>query len=149
MKGSSWGERCAQFTEGERLEFKRSFLEKCGAKTSSQDVHWPMTLSLRVPVVNAEGVQLRSSGHRQRSDAANAARRAKKMARGNVPYRGQWDTAAQAAAETGYGHSSGAWEGGAWAWGAWEAGAARSSGSGASGSGSWAWRGWWSEGGNQ
>ena len=149
MKGSSWGERCARVTEEAKQEFRRSFLEKCGAKPRSTDVHWPMTLSLRVPVVNAEGVQLRSSGHRQRSETANAARRAKKMARVFIPYPGQGNTAAQAAAETGYGHSSGAWEGGAWAWGAWEAGAARSSGSGASGSGSWTWRGWWSEGGNQ
>ena len=139
MKGSSWGENCARATEEAKQEFKRSVLEKCGARASSQDVHWPMTLSLRVPVVNADGVQLRSSGHRQRSSTAAAVRRAKKMARGFIPSREQWNTAAQTDAETGYGRSSGSWEGGAWAWGAWEAGAGRSSGSGASGSGSWAW----------
>ena len=61
-KGSSWGERCAQAPEEAQTDFKRSCLAKCGAKPRSTDVHWPMTLSLRVPVVNADGVQLRSSG---------------------------------------------------------------------------------------
>ena len=149
MKGSSWGERYAVGTESERLEFRRQFLEKCGARKSSKDVHWPMTLDLRVPVFNADGVQLRTSGFRQRSAASTAARRAKKMARGFIRYPGQGNTAAQTAAETGYGRSSGSWEGGQWAWDGWEAGAARSSGSGASGSGSWTWGGWWSQGGNQ
>ena len=139
MKGSSWGERCAQVTEAERLEFRSQFLETCGANKTSKDVHWPMALDLRVPVFNADGVQLRSSGFRQRSGTSTAARRAKKMARGYIRYPGQGDAAAQTAAETGYGRSSGSWEGGQWAWGGWEAGAGRSSGSAASGSGSWTW----------
>ena len=139
MKGSSWGERVAREEDDEaRQELRCSFLAKCGARATSQDVHWPMTLSLRVPVVNAEGVQLRASGFRQRSDASTAARRAKKMARGYIRYPGQGDAAAQTAAETGYGRSSGSWEGGQWARDGWEAGAGRSSGSGASGRGSWA-----------
>ena len=128
VKGSSWGERCAKSPEEAQKDFHRSFLEKCGANPTSKDVHWPMTLSLRVPVVTKEGTQLRASGFRQRTDTAVAARRAKKEARGYGPYIGQWNTAAPAAAETGYG---------------------RSSGSGASGSGSWTGGGWWSEGGHQ
>ena len=156
MKGSSWGERCAQApSEEAQKNFTRSFLERCGANPKSKDVHWPMTLSLRVPVATAEGTQLRASGFRQRSATATAARRAKKRARGYLPYSGQWNTAAPAAAETVHGRSSGS---------AWEADPGRSSGSGASGSGSWAggawaggaWHGgagagggWWSEGGHQ
>ena len=119
MSGSSWGERCAEAPEEAQKDFKRSFLEKCGARPRSTDVHWPMTLSLRAPVVTAEGTQLRSSGFRQRSATAAAARRAKKEARGYGPYSGHENTAAPAAAETGYGRSSGSWAGGAWAGGGW------------------------------
>jgi hypothetical protein len=150
VKGSSWGERVARQEDDEaRQEFRRSFLEKVGAKATSKDVHWPMTLDLRVPVFNADGVQLRSSGFRQRSGTSEAARRAKKMARGYITGAPQGNAAAQTAAETGYGRSSGSWEGGQWALGGWEAGAGRSSGSAASGSGSWTWGSWWSQGGNQ
>ena len=54
-----------------------NFLERCGAKATSKDGHWPMPLSIRAPTVAPDGAQLRGSGLRQRSAKAAAARKAK------------------------------------------------------------------------
>ena len=72
VRGSSWGERISGVPE-----LENNFLEKCGAKASSKDVHWPMTLSIRAPTVAPDGAQLRGPGLRQRSAKAVAARKAK------------------------------------------------------------------------
>ena len=74
VRGSSWGERINGVPE-----FERNFLERCGAKATSKDVHWPMTLSIRAPTVGPDGAQLRGSGLRQRSAEAAAARKATKQ----------------------------------------------------------------------
>ena len=55
-----------------------NFYRRCGARRpeQKQDIHWPMTLSIRAPVVAADGRQLRASGLRQRSAKAKARRAA-------------------------------------------------------------------------
>ena len=72
VSGSSWGERAEKAEEGARREFELNFCQRCGARR--QDIHWPLTLSIRVPVVAADGRQLRASGLRQRSAKAKARR---------------------------------------------------------------------------
>ena len=52
-----------------------NFLEQCGARTSSKDVHWPLTLSMRN--------KLTPSSERHRSAAGLARRKAYKAARGH------------------------------------------------------------------
>ena len=54
------------------------FLTTVGAKKTSKDVHWPLTVSLRAPY--AEGQ--RASGFSQRTKEADARRREKKASRG-------------------------------------------------------------------
>ena len=65
----------------EREAFHKDFLEKVGAKQSSQDVHWPMSLALRVATSD------RASGLRQRTSEAKERRNAKKRAAGHLPPR--------------------------------------------------------------
>ena len=76
VSGSSWGERAEKAEEGARREFALNFNRRCGATRPerTQDIHWPMTLSIRAPVVAADGRQLRASGLRQRSAKAKARR---------------------------------------------------------------------------
>ena len=61
VSGSSWGERAEKADEGARREFALNFYRRCGARRPerTQDIHWPMTLSIRAPVVAADGRQLR------------------------------------------------------------------------------------------
>ena len=79
VSGSSWGERAEKAEEGVRREFVLNFYRRCGARRPerTKDIHWPMALSIRAPVVAADGRQLRASGLRQRS-AQGWARRAEK-----------------------------------------------------------------------
>ena len=76
VSGSSWGERADKADEDARREFREAFHRRCGAKRPERtaDIHWPMTLSIRAPVVAADGTQLRASGLRQRSAKAKARR---------------------------------------------------------------------------
>ena len=76
VSGSSWGERADKADEDARREFREAFYRRCGAKRPehTKDIHWPMTLSIRAPVVAADGTQLRASGLRQRSAKAEARR---------------------------------------------------------------------------
>ena len=48
IKGSSWGEKVLTLDEDQRKAFLSAFLEKVGAKPTSHDVHWPMSLALRM-----------------------------------------------------------------------------------------------------
>ena len=83
VSGSSWGERAEKLEEGATREFALDFYRRCGARRPerTQDIHWPMTLSIRAPVVAADGRQLRASGLRQRSAKAKARRAAMKQHR--------------------------------------------------------------------
>ena len=84
VRGSSWGERYATLSDEAAPaaeEFRASFLRQCGAKATSRDVHWPMTVSFRAPV----GPSLRASGFRQRSAGAIQRRNEKKAKRGHGP----------------------------------------------------------------
>ena len=76
VSGSSWGERAEKAEDDARREFALNFYRRCGARRPerTQDIHWPMTLSIRAPVVAADGRQLRASGLRQRSAKAKARR---------------------------------------------------------------------------
>ena len=76
VSGSSWGERAEKAEEGARREFALDFYRWCGARRPerTQDIHWPMTLSIRAPVRAPDGRQLRASGLRQRSAKAKARR---------------------------------------------------------------------------
>ena len=76
VSGSSWGERAEKLEEDARREFVLNFNRRCGARRPERttDIHWPMTLSIRAPVVAADGSQLRASGLRQRSAKAKARR---------------------------------------------------------------------------
>ena len=76
VKGASWGEQ-----EASNPNIRQEFLQQVGAKPTSKDVHWPMTLSIRVRPVAQDGTVQRSSGLRQRSKAKIAERNAKKKAR--------------------------------------------------------------------
>ena len=80
IKGSSWGERAEKLDTEQRTAFHASFLEQVGAKRTSKDVHWPMSLALRMPV------SARASGLRQRSAAATERRNEKKRLRGFGPH---------------------------------------------------------------
>ena len=81
MKGSSWGERPEKLQGSEQKEaFHASFLEQVGARHTSQDVHWPMSLALRMALSG------RASGLRQRSAAAAQRRNEKKQRRGYGPF---------------------------------------------------------------
>ena len=130
IKGSSWGERADKLGPDEREAFCKDFLQKVGARKTSQDVHWPMSLALRVPTSE------RASGLRQRSAAAIEKRNQRKRERGYLPPRptgsaaSSSSSAAPAApanwADSGwYGRSSGSSS--SWDWHSWHG---RSSGSG-------------------
>ena len=69
-KGSSWGER--------KDKNFADLLRHVGAKPTSQDVHWPMQVSIRSKEAN--------SGFRQRSKAASEARAKKKALKGYGPW---------------------------------------------------------------
>ena len=79
VKGSSWGERTEDMSPDDREAFHDSFLNQVGAKKTSKDVHWPMSLAFRM------SVKVRSSGLRQRSAKAMAKRNEKKRLRGYGP----------------------------------------------------------------
>ena len=64
VKGSSWGEGAQKLQGQQREAFHAHFLQQVGAKLSSHDVHWPMSLAMRMPLTQ------RSSGLRQRSAEA-------------------------------------------------------------------------------
>ena len=130
IKGSSWGERADKLGPDERKAFHKDFLEKVGAKQSSQDVHWPMSLALRVATSE------RASGLRQRTAEAKERRNKKKRELGYLPppttgsAASSSSSAAPAAptnwADSGwYGRSSGSSS--SWDWHSWHG---RSSGSG-------------------
>ena len=78
-KGSSWGERAATLDKEEQKAFRAQFLEQVGARPTSQDVHWPMSLALRMPA------SARASGLRQRTAEAIERRNEKKRQRGFGP----------------------------------------------------------------
>ena len=130
IKGSSWGERADKLGPDERKAFHKDFLEKVGAKQSSQDVHWPMSLALRVATSD------RASGLRQRTPEAKERRNQKKRERGYLPPRATGSAASSSSsaapaapanwADSGwYGRSSGSSS--SWDWHSWHG---RSSGSG-------------------
>ena len=102
-KGSSWGERAQTLEPQQREAFWASFLEKVGAKPTSKDVHWPMSLAMRMAKSD------RASGLRQRSKAAIDRRNERKRQRGILPT--YWGSA--------YGRSSGWWS---WDDAAWRTG---------------------------
>ena len=112
IKGSSWGQQVDKMkTEEEKKQFHADFLEQVGARKTSKDVHWPMSLALRMPV----SATTRSSGLRQRSAAASARRNAKKRLRGFGP------PGRSSGSDTYYGRSSGSNWGGdgrssGWRW---------------------------------
>ena len=83
VSGSSWGERAEKAEEGARREFELNFYRRCGVRRPerTQDLHWPMTLSIRAPVMAADGRQLRPSGFRQRKAEATARRAQQKHKR--------------------------------------------------------------------
>ena len=116
IKGSSWGERAETLDPDQQKAFHAQFLEQVGAKKTSQDVHWPMSLALRMPV------SARSSGLRQRSAAAQERRNEKKRKLGFWPpsaasYSGSAAPAAPAdwASDSGwYGRSSGSATSSSW-----------------------------------
>ena len=82
VRGSSWGERSAGADEAARKEHWAGFLEQVGARPTSKDVHWPMSLALRVSATSGQ----RSSGLRRRSAEATARRNSKKAERGFGPW---------------------------------------------------------------
>ena len=79
IKGSSWGEVAQRLETPQREAFHASFLEQVGAKPTSKDVHWPMSLALRMAVSG------RASGLRQRTPGAVQRRNEKKRLRGYGP----------------------------------------------------------------
>ena len=86
VRGSCWGERGEDMTEEDRDAFHKKFLTRCGVKRlTSQDVHWPVQLHLRV----MPGPGTRASGARSRTNAALHKRNAKKALRGYGPYPAQ------------------------------------------------------------
>ena len=145
IKGSSWGERSQRLDPDQREAFHKDFLQKVGAKKTSHDVHWPMSLALRV------ATSARASGLRQRTAEATERRNERKRQRGYLPprrptgsaasYSGSAAPAAPAdwASDSGwYGRSSGSATSSSWGWhshtfSSWHG---RSSGSG-EWSGSW------------
>ena len=145
IKGSSWGERMEKLSLVQQKAFKAAFNEEVGANRKSKDVHWPMSLAIRM------STDVRASGLRQRTPAAQQRRNEKKRARGILFVRsasssGSAAPAAQAdrshldSYSNWYGRSSGS---GDWSGRRSESrwyGYGRSSGSGAwssSGSGGW------------
>ena len=64
----------------EKADIWKKFLTQCGARLTSQDVHWPMQLSMRV----APGPMTRASGFRQRSREKQHERWLKKAKRGTL-----------------------------------------------------------------
>ena len=80
IKGSSWGEQIEKLNPEDREAFRKNFLETIGAKTTSKDVHWPMSLALRMPA------SVRAHGLRQRSYSAMTRRNEKKAQRGFGPW---------------------------------------------------------------
>ena len=83
VSGSSWGERAEKADAAERRKFQVEFYRRCGVKRPDRtmDIHWPMTLSIRAPVMAADGTPLRASGLRQRSAKAIAKRNEQKRQR--------------------------------------------------------------------
>ena len=77
VAGSCWASREEGLSTEDAEAFRMDFLTTVGAKKTSKDVHWPLTVSLRAPY--AEGQ--RASGFRQRTKAADDRRREKKAAR--------------------------------------------------------------------
>jgi len=72
-RGSCWGQRGSTPAE------VQAFLAGCGARTTSQDVRWPVTLALRW------STDVRGSGLRQRTADGQLKRAQKKVARGILP----------------------------------------------------------------
>jgi len=89
-RGSCWGQR------GSGDEEWRAFLTRCGARITSKDVHWPLSLCLRW------STDLRASGLRRRSAEKQLSRVEKKVQRGILPAswatRGASSSAASSAA---------------------------------------------------
>ena len=145
IKGSSWGERMKKLSPVQQKAFKAAFHEQVGANQTSKDVHWPMSLAIRM------STDVRASGLRQRTPAAQQRRNEKKRARGILFVRSASSSGSAAPAAPAdrshldsysnwYGRSSGS---GDWSGRRSESrwyGYGRSSGSGAwrcSGSGEW------------
>jgi len=72
-QGSCWGQRGSTDAEW------RAFLARCGARITSQDVHWPVSLALRW------STDVRGSGLRRRTAEGQLKRAQKKIARGILP----------------------------------------------------------------
>ena len=104
VRGSSWGERAAKWGTARRTAFHDSFLEQVGAKPTSKDVHWPMSLALRMPLSG------RASGLRQRSLAATERRNEKKRLRGFGPH------GRSSGSNSGSGGSNSGWDGRSSGW---------------------------------
>ena len=81
-QGSCWGERLESKTKEEQDKFQQDFLQRCGARLRSTDVHWPVQLHLRM----MPGPETRASGFRTRSAQATDARNRKKALKGFAPY---------------------------------------------------------------
>ena len=88
VSGSSWGERAEKADADARREFELNFYRQCGVRRPDRttDIHWPMTLSIRAPVMSADGRQLRASGLRQRTAQAKARRAEQKRKRTEERY---------------------------------------------------------------
>ena len=72
-RGSCWGER------GTGDDAWPAFLTRCGDRTTSQDVRWPLSLALRW------STDERASGLRRRTAEGQLKRDQKKVARGILP----------------------------------------------------------------
>ena len=127
-------------TEHERDKFGQDFLERCGARSRSCDVHWPVQLHLRV----MPGAEARASGFRTRSGQAAVRRNLAKAKKGYGPYAdrtgrssGSREQHPSYGRSSGYtsreqwpsgGRSSGPWDDGSWGSSWWD-------------DRSWGWRG--------
>ena len=56
VSGCSWGERAEKADYDARREFESNFYRQCDVRQpdDTTDIHWPMTLSLRAPVMAAD-----------------------------------------------------------------------------------------------
>ena len=145
IKGSSWGEKIEKLSPDQRKAFKDAFHEQVGANKTSKDVHWPMSLAIRM------STDVRASGLRQRTPAAmeNATRNGYLVGRSSGSSASSSGSAAPAAlADRAHWDSDSNWYGRSSGSGDWSGrrsesrwyGYGRSSGSGAwssSGSGGW------------
>ena len=68
----------------EKADIWKKFLTQCGARLTSQDVHWPVQLSMRV----APGPMTRASGLSQRTREKQHERNIKQAKLGYGPYAG-------------------------------------------------------------